>query len=159
MDLPDSDRGDFSCRRAVDSSSYMINVRKYFLGCWTEISWIIGHSLSYLRCGKLDIDGLVQERHNSIANALKLCLSYTNPWIWCQTLIWQYVNFLTGLVVRKRDQLLQPPSWAHTLLVWKCWAGTLLDNHHHRNRWTCRWWLHLSNKAACRYQGKHITQG
>ena len=22
MDLPDSDRGDFSCRRAVDSSSY-----------------------------------------------------------------------------------------------------------------------------------------
>ena len=23
MDLPDSDRGDFSCRRAVDSSSYV----------------------------------------------------------------------------------------------------------------------------------------
>ena len=23
MDLPDSDRGDFSCRRAVDSSSYI----------------------------------------------------------------------------------------------------------------------------------------
>ena len=25
------------------------------------------------------IDGLVQERHNSIANALELCLFYTNP--------------------------------------------------------------------------------
>ena len=33
MDLPDSDRGDFSCRRAVDSSSYYYYhyyyVRKY----------------------------------------------------------------------------------------------------------------------------------
>ena len=29
-----------------------------------------------------DIDGLVQERHNSIANALELCLSCTNPSIW-----------------------------------------------------------------------------
>ena len=28
------------------------------------------------------IDGLVQERHNSIANALELCLSCTNPSIW-----------------------------------------------------------------------------
>ena len=27
-----------------------------------------------------DIDGLVQERHNSIANALELRLSYTNPY-------------------------------------------------------------------------------
>ena len=27
-----------------------------------------------------DIDGLVQERHNSIANALELCLYRTNPW-------------------------------------------------------------------------------
>ena len=29
-----------------------------------------------------DIDGLVQERRNSIANALELHLSCTNPWIW-----------------------------------------------------------------------------
>ena len=28
-------------------------------------------------------DGLVQERHNSIDNALELCLSCTNPSIWC----------------------------------------------------------------------------
>ena len=27
------------------------------------------------------MDGLVQERHNSIANALELCLPCTNPWI------------------------------------------------------------------------------
>ena len=29
----------------------------------------------------LHIDGLVQERHNSIANALELRLSCINPWI------------------------------------------------------------------------------
>ena len=28
------------------------------------------------------IDGLMQERHNSTANALELCLSCTNPSIW-----------------------------------------------------------------------------
>ena len=28
------------------------------------------------------IAGLVEERHNSIANALELRLSYTNPFIW-----------------------------------------------------------------------------
>ena len=32
------------------------------------------------------IDVLVQERHNSIANALELRLSFTNPSIWCITL-------------------------------------------------------------------------
>ena len=31
----------------------------------------------------LNIDGLMQERNNSIANALELCLSYTNQLIWC----------------------------------------------------------------------------
>ena len=30
MDLPDSDRGDFSCRRAVDSSSLLSGVPDYF---------------------------------------------------------------------------------------------------------------------------------
>ena len=30
MDLPDSDRGDFSCRRAVDSSSYVVISHKMF---------------------------------------------------------------------------------------------------------------------------------
>ena len=29
--------------------------------------------------GMKQIDGLVQERHNSIANTLELCLSCTNP--------------------------------------------------------------------------------
>ena len=31
---------------------------------------------------KADLGGLVQERWNSIANALELHLSYTNPLIW-----------------------------------------------------------------------------
>ena len=33
-----------------------------------------------LNCVPSHIDGLVQERRNSIANALELGLSYTNPW-------------------------------------------------------------------------------
>ena len=31
----------------------------------------------------LNVDGLVQERRDSIANALELCLFYTNPSIYC----------------------------------------------------------------------------
>ena len=38
---------------------------------------------------KTYIDGSVQERHNSIANALELCLSCTNPSIWC---LFEYPN-------------------------------------------------------------------
>ena len=37
------------------------------------------------------IDGLVQERRNSIANALELRLSCTNPSIWPH-IIWTNVN-------------------------------------------------------------------
>ena len=37
---------------------------------------------------KLYIDGLVQERHNSSANALELRLSCTNPWVWWDGKYW-----------------------------------------------------------------------
>ena len=36
-----------------------------------------------------NINGLVQERRNSIANALKLCLSHINLSIWNQTFLKQ----------------------------------------------------------------------
>ena len=39
------------------------------------------------------VDGLVQERHNSIANALDLCLSCTIPLMWC---VYTYVNLVGG---------------------------------------------------------------
>ena len=41
--------------------------------------WCTRQSAEY--CEISYIDGLMQERGNSIANALKLRLSYTNPWI------------------------------------------------------------------------------
>ena len=44
------------------------------------------------------IDGLVQERRNSIANALKLHLSCTNPSIWNSTF-----RFLESLTTRRRQ--------------------------------------------------------
>ena len=37
---------------------------------------------SSVRGSATQIDGLMQERHNSSANALELCLSCTNPWRW-----------------------------------------------------------------------------
>ena len=48
------------------------------------ITWIwkkIDHVITKTNCigTPKQIDGLVQERHNSIANALELRLSYTNP--------------------------------------------------------------------------------
>ena len=53
------------------------------------------------------IDGLVQERHNSIANAMELCLSCTNPlicqaWMWrtnpliCQAKMWLKISQCCG---------------------------------------------------------------
>ena len=41
---------------------------------WSHVSFVSNHWY---------VNGLVQERHNSIANALELCLSCTNPWMWC----------------------------------------------------------------------------
>ena len=36
-----------------------------------------------MRCNNSHVDGLVQERRNSIANALELHLSCSNPLMWC----------------------------------------------------------------------------
>ena len=49
---------------------------------------------SILGCLKGNIVGLVQERHNSIANALESCLSCTNPSIW--KLTWGQLLFMGG---------------------------------------------------------------
>ena len=53
---------------------YWINV--------SESEWILGLTQGHKPHGKIThsyIDGLVQERRNSIANALELRLSCTNP--------------------------------------------------------------------------------
>ena len=49
--------------------------------------WIVFHS-----CLTSPVDGLVQERHNFIANALELHLSCTNPST-CYQLSWTDLNF------------------------------------------------------------------
>ena len=48
-----------------------------------------------------DINGLVQERHNSIANALELCLSWPNPSIWSNIFSAANVGALTFRPVSK----------------------------------------------------------
>ena len=60
------------------------------------------------------IDGLMQERHNSIANALELCLSSTNPSILGILLCWLHqfsifkTNMLSNMENRSIPWLLMP---------------------------------------------------
>ena len=60
----------------------MVDRYKYFLTKNLNISWSKLPNAAK-SCGmNYHIEGLVQERHNSIANALELCLSPTNPSIY-----------------------------------------------------------------------------
>ena len=52
------------------------------------------------------IDGLVQERRISIANVLELCLSWTNPPIWCITFNESFHIFSASHIL-----LYEPYSW------------------------------------------------
>ena len=69
-------------RKTRTSPSHIVNIVTAdglaMPGAWTSagmvLNWIIQNNL----------DGLMQERHNSIANALELRLSCTNPSICCQ---------------------------------------------------------------------------
>ena len=57
------------------------NVESIYMTSYNSFAWsIVNASLVFklILCIK-HIGGLVQERHNSIANALELCLSCTNP--------------------------------------------------------------------------------
>ena len=47
---------------------------------WWPVEWMVSRWIQ--RNSQEDIDGLVHERHNSIANALELRLSCINPSIW-----------------------------------------------------------------------------
>ena len=61
------------------------NFHHYFR---TDIGNISGNRCKF----NLYIDGLVQERRNSIAKALELCFSCTNPWIWKEQ-CYMYANY------------------------------------------------------------------
>ena len=64
------------------SVSLQFHQNVIFIASYCYVTWFhfrnidAGYKVLYF-------DGLVQERHNSIANALKLHLSCTNPSIWC----------------------------------------------------------------------------
>ena len=61
-----------------DNLDNMKMVKQAVYPNWLKLLWTNFEYETY-------IDGLVQERHNSIANALELRLSCTNPSIWtCQ---------------------------------------------------------------------------
>ena len=72
------------------------------------------------------IDGLVQERCNSIANALELHLSCTNPpkwrgiYIWCCFLIWKY-HRLWKFTSEENDNV----SISHSQYCGCWWSGDI----------------------------------
>ena len=71
---------------------------------------VVLYLLHYLGSGWFwwHIDGLVQERHNSIANALELRLSYTNPLIYDVAPIRQFIaSWLWGLILWSVDILIR----------------------------------------------------
>ena len=68
------------------------------------------HSIPIVTCNFYDVytqyfDGLMQERHNSIANTLELCLSFTNPLIW---LMKSSGSLLYGLIVACVQAIILP---------------------------------------------------
>ena len=75
-------------------------------------------SMCYGMAESLHIDGLVQERRNSIANALELRLSCTNPSIY-GIKIWNVITYpcpnLRGIVSLQRPH---DYIWAVTLLLY-----------------------------------------
>ena len=79
---------------------FMSNDTRFFVNSWQwltmiNISWQMSWMASTPHPPYCEyIDGSVQERRNSITNALELRLSCTNPSIWCQTnfhvISWKY---------------------------------------------------------------------
>ena len=55
----------------------------------------------------LYVDKLVQERHNSIANALELCLSCTNPSMWYLEFVWKF----PWTNSKQKLKFLEPKFW------------------------------------------------
>ena len=76
---------------------YLTSLANLVVGVGTRHShqillWWLSTRLRYVQCisdgdttvlWQLHVDGLVQERRNSIANVLELCLSCTNPSMYC----------------------------------------------------------------------------
>ena len=87
------------------------------------ISYTLGIFIQILT--GLYINGLVQERHNSIANALELRLSCTNPSIWGRTgmhSVHCYQWYLSILPVKTRENAQK---------LWHVYCGTVFS------------WIHL----------------
>ena len=106
--------------------------------------WYLEHF--HLNCPLVNIDGLVQEIHNSIANALELRLSCTN------LLIWQWCHYLNGLGYNELNLSL---IWCLLATCWiisslqnlhklKCWPSnkfiTVYVRYHDSYLYPCTWW-------------------
>ena len=105
-----------------------IGIKKCKIGWWVDedayccrlwLLWMMNHNNDGVTMTQLQIDGLVQERCNSIANALELCLSCTNPSKLCRYMVIHIIFYslqwaLETYLLRQPNQvsiLLQAPQY------------------------------------------------
>ena len=97
-------------------------------------------------CLCLHIDGLMQERRNSIANALELCLCCTNPSIFLMWYLWYWPSLITSLYSRfNREDWCRCWTWeesggsvgvsdgrAQCVWMWQRhpWSSSRMVRHH-----------------------------
>ena len=103
-------------RSSCSSLAYLRLIWKFVYHSSEQKSWLTVDNNS---------DGLIQERHNSIANTLELCLSCINPSVWCLSLSGSAVSWQWTTPSFTRGSLAASTSTSTTTNA-SCarWAGT-----------------------------------
>ena len=97
------------------------------------------------------IDGLMQERHNSIANALELCLSCTNQLVWSWKADFPHRKWIVRKVFSKHAIIMTFQHQSYPLTpCYLCWKKKQTLSHLRGLPWTCPalWFTKFSKKYA-----------
>ena len=109
--------------RLITKKTLELHITGLLWGKFTGDWWILITKFQYCR-KLLHIDGLLQERHNYIANALELCLSCTNPSISWGHHASRLPNYASNIVNIGSDNGLLPGR--RLAIIWTN-AGILLN--------------------------------
>ena len=97
------------------------------------------------------IDGLMQERRNSIANALELCLSWTNQLVWSWKADFPHRKWIVRKVFSKHAIIMTFQHQSYPLTpCYLCWKKEKTLSHLRGLPWTCPalWFTQFSKKYA-----------
>ena len=109
---------------------------------WGQFNVTCSRNQSLQNIWKLYIYGFVQERHNSIANTLELCLSCTNPLIclklqphlpWVDNATLQFIELDDAMNISHHTTVLQTGNYNYPIFLHRCYG------------WSSRWWRNVSN--------------